>query len=200
MNRTLSFVALAAALSLPVLVPRSAHAADGTITYSGALTETTCTVTGGGAAWGTGNISVTLPDVSANLLASAGRTAGRTPFSLILGGGTRCTNGKTASLLVEASSLPFLDHATGALRSQVLNGARNVQIQLVNPANEQPINLAVNGVVANGDSVVAASNQPAATIVGNTATLNYVAQYLAAYGASTPGPIGAVLLYSMQYN
>ena len=96
--------------------------------------------------------------------------------------------------------MPFLDRNTGALRSQVINGARNVQIQLVNPANGQPINLAMNGVVAHGSTVVPESNQPAATIAGNTATLNYEAQYLAVYGAATPGQIGAVLLYSMQYN
>lgn len=199
MNRTF-FVALATALTLSALVPHATHAADGSVAYSGALTETTCTVTGAGAAWGTGNISVTLQDVSANLLSSPGLTAGKTPFSLILGGGTNCTNGKTASLLVEASSMPFLDRTTGALRSQVVNGARNVQMQLVNPANGQPINLAVNGVVAHGATVVPESNQPAATIVGNTATLNYEVQYLAVYGAATPGQIGAVLLYSMQYN
>jgi major type 1 subunit fimbrin (pilin) len=197
MNRTLFSVALAAALTLSALAPRAANAGDGTITYNGVVTDTSCTVTGGGAASGTGNIKVQLPDVSATILSNAGLTAGRTPFSLILGG-AHCTSGKTAALWVETSETTMLDFATGALRNTL--GAGNVQVQLVNPANNGVVNLGANAVVANGATVVVASNQPAATIVGGAATLDYAAQYLSVGGGATPGAVETALTYSMQYN
>lgn len=200
MTRTFFSVAVAAALALTALSPRTTHAADGTITYNGAVTDTTCTVTGGGAASGTGNITVQLPDVSASILSAAGQTAGKMPFSLILGGGAKCTNGKTAALWIETTETPALDNATGALRNQAPGGAGNVQVQMINPTNNQPIDLSVNAIVANGDTLIAGSNQPAATIAGNTATLNYEAQYLAVGGGSTPGLVTTYLTYSMQYN
>jgi major type 1 subunit fimbrin (pilin) len=200
MQRTFFSAALTAALSLAALTPQLARAADGTITYNGAVTDTTCTVTGGGAATGTGNVTVQLPDVSSNILGGAGLTAGKTPFSLILGGGTKCTNGKTAALWIETTQTPALNNVTRALRNQASGGATNVEVQLINPANDQPIDLSVNSMVANGDTVIAGSNQPAASIAGNTATLNYAAQYLAVDGASTAGAVSTYLTYSMQYN
>lgn len=200
MQRTLFSAALAAALCLAALAPQLARAADGTITYDGAVTDTTCTVTGGGAASGTGNVTVQLPDVSSNILGTAGLTAGKTPFSLILGGGSKCTDGKTAALWIETTQTPALDTATGALRNQASSGAANVEVQLINPTNDQPIDLSLNAIVTNGSTVVASSNQPAATIEGNTATLNYAAQYLAVDGAATAGVVTTYLTYSMQYN
>jgi major type 1 subunit fimbrin (pilin) len=200
MQRTLFSVALAATLSLGALAPRNSHAADGTITYNGAVTDTTCTVTGGGAATGTGDVTVQLPDVSRSILAVAGLTAGKTPFSLILGGGAKCTNGKTAALWIETTQTPALDASTGALRNQAPGGATNVQVQLINPANDQPIDLAVNAAVISGATLIAGSNQPAATIAGNTATLNYAAQYLATNSGATSGLVTTYLTYSMQYN
>lgn len=200
MQRTLFSAALAAALSLAALAPQFARAEDGTITYNGAVTDTTCTITGGGAATGTGDITVQLPDVSSSILGSAGLTAGKTPFSLILGGGAKCTDGKTAALWIETTQTPALDMTTGALRNQAAGGATNVEVQMINPANDQPIDLSMNTMVTNGATVIAGSNQPAATISGNTATLNYAAQYLAVDGASTSGLVTTYLTYSMQYN
>lgn len=200
MQRTFFSAALAAALTLAALAPQLARAADGTITYDGAVTDTTCTVTGGGAATGTGDVTVQLPTVSSGVLSSAGSTAGQTSFSLILGGGTECTNGKTAALWIETTQTPALDTTTGALRNRASSGATNVEVQLINPANDLPIDLSVNAVVTNGDTIVSGSNQPAATIAGNTATLNYAAQYLAVDGAATAGAVTTYLTYSMQYN
>lgn len=71
---------------------------------------------------------------------------------------------------------------------------------MVNPANNQKIDLGVNGLVTNGATVIAANNQPAATIVGTSATLNYIGRYLAKGGAATAGAVSTVVTYSMQYN
>ncbi|WP_114238885.1 fimbrial protein [Dyella sp. C9] len=200
MKKTLISTALVAVLGLAGLAPMAASAADGTITFNGEVTDTTCTITGGGAATGSGNITVTLPTVSASALASNGQTAGDTNFSLILGGGTNCADGKTAALWIETSQTPALDVATGALKNQAASGAGNVEVRMVNPANSQPINLGINAQVTSGETVIAANNQPAAEISGNTATLNYIAQYLANGGSATPGAVTTYLTYSMQYN
>lgn len=196
MKKTLFTAALAVAFGL---VAMQASAADGTITFNGQITNTTCTITGGGAASGTGNITVTLPTVSTSAVAAVGQTAGDTAFSLVLGGGANCTNGKTAALWIETSQTPALDTASWALKNQTAGGS-NVEVRMVNPANNQPINLGINAAVAAGATVISANNQPAATIAGNTATLKYVAQYLAATAAGTPGAVGTYLTYSMQYN
>lgn len=195
MKKTLFSAALAAAFGLVAL---QASASDGTITFTGDITDTTCTVSGGGAAQGTGNITVSLPTVSKASLPS-GATAGDTDFSLVLGGGANCTNGKTASLWIDTTATPALDTATGALKNQT-SGGSNVEVQMVNPTNNQKIDLGVNTVVHAGDTTLLGSNQPAATIAGNTATLAYKARYLAANAAATSGAVSTYLTYSMQYN
>ncbi|MDQ8051195.1 fimbrial protein [Luteibacter sp.] len=196
MKKTLCSTALIAALGL---VATQASATDGTITFNGQVTDATCTITGGGAATGTGNLTVTLPTVSTTALPSTGTVAGSTPFTLNLGGGTNCTNGKTAALWVETTATPALDTATGALKNQA-SGGSNVQVQMLNGNDNQPINLGINAAVVNGQSLISANHQPAATIAGNTATLKYVAQYYAANAAATPGAVTTYLTYSMQYN
>ncbi len=190
MKKTILSAALVAVMGVAAFAPKIASAADGTITFTGNITATTCTITGGGAASGTGDIQVDMPTVSTAALPS-GATAGDTNFSLVVGatGDTNCTNGKTASLWVDASATQYLDTVTGAL----MNGgtANNVEVQLVNPANLNPINLA--------DST-SSSNQPSAVITGGTATLNYTSRYKAVGGDATEGSVNTFLTYSMQYN
>lgn len=200
MKKTILSAVLAAAFGFVALVPQHAVAEDGTITFNGSITDTTCIVTGGGAATGIGNITVTLPTVSTSALGADGKTAGDTNFALILSGGTNCTNGKTAALWIETTKTPALDTTTGALKNQASGGAKYVQVRMVNPANNLPINLGINARVALNNTVIAANNQPAATIASNTATLNYVAQYLAKDQAVTAGAVSTYLTYSMQYN
>jgi major type 1 subunit fimbrin (pilin) len=199
MKKTLITTALTAVFGFAMVIPMVASAADGKITFNGEITNVTCTITGGGAATGSGDITVKLPTVSASALSKDGATAGNTPFSLVLSG-ANCTDGKTAALWVETNQTPALDNATNALRNQQSGGATNVEVRMLNAANNNPILLGINDYVANGQQVIAANNQPAAIIAGNTATLNYVAQYLAVGAASTPGLVTTYLTYSMQYN
>jgi major type 1 subunit fimbrin (pilin) len=199
MKKTLITTALTAVFGFAMVIPMVASAADGKITFNGEITNVTCTITGGGAATGSGDITVKLPTVSASALSKDGATAGNTPFSLVLSG-ANCTDGKTAALWVETNQTPALDNATNALRNQQSGGATNVEVRMLNAANNNPILLGINDYVVNGQQVIAANNQPAATIAGNTAMLNYVAQYLAVGAASTPGLVTTYLTYSMQYN
>lgn len=198
MKKTLISTAMAAVLGFAMFASMVAQASDGTITFSGEITETICEITGGGAATGSGNIEVAMPTIGmASLL--QGQSAGDTSFSLILSG-ANCTDGKTAALWIETTQTPALDTTTGALINQASGGAGNVQVRLVNPANNLPIDLGINGKVSANTARIAANNQPAAKISGNTATLNYVAQYLAVGGDATAGEVNTYLTYSMQYN
>lgn len=197
MNKLLLSTIIASAFGLAIT---NANASDGTITFNGKISAASCTVTGGGAATGTGNITVTMPTVSTQALQAANSTAGETAFSLILGGGTNCTNGQTAAMWVETASSADLDTATSNLKNHATSGS-TAQIQLFNPANNGKIMLAQNATVANGNTVLS-NNQPAATISGNVATLRYVAKYVNAGAAAsvTPGDVQSALVYSMQYN
>lgn len=197
MKKLVLSVALASICSM---VGLNASASDGTITFNGNISAASCTVSGAGAASGTGNIAVAMPTVSTHALEAANSTAGDTSFSLVLGGGSNCTNGQTAAMWVETTNSADLDTTTGNLKNHA-SGGSNVQIRLINPTNNGKIQLAQNVAVVNGNTILS-NNQPAATIVGNTATLKYVAQYVnaGAVGSVTAGAVQSALVYSMQYN
>lgn len=189
MKKTLFSAALAAAFGL---VAMQASASDGKITFNGEVVDTTCTVSGGGNATGTGNnITVNLPKVGVSALSAAGSTAGDTTFSLIIGanGQTACTNGKTASMWVDISQSSAIDGSTKAMKNDTTTGS-TAQVRLLNGANFSAIDL------------LAGTNQPTAVIANNTATLPFVAQYLNGGAASsvTPGLVNTHLVFSMQYN
>jgi major type 1 subunit fimbrin (pilin) len=68
----MSATGMISALALPGLI----QASDGTITFNGTVTDSTCTVQVNNA--GAGDGIVTLPTVSKSLLQNAGDTAGAT--------------------------------------------------------------------------------------------------------------------------
>lgn len=189
MNKTLLSAALVAAFGLTAI--GNAAAADGKITFNGMITDVTCTVKGGeGTDGGAQNFTVTLPTVSVTALNAADKVAGETPFTVILGGSgeANCTNGKVAYLRFEPLSSP-VDAATGRLINQAAGGATKVQVELLNKG-KAPINL-YTGANADGSKE---------TISGNTATLQYGAQYHATGGASTAGAVSTFANYSVVYN
>ncbi|WP_266171116.1 fimbrial protein [Dyella subtropica] len=185
-------LASAIALAMGIAVVGSAQAASGgTITFTGSVTDATCTVSGGaGSDGGTGNFSVALDEVNANQLAAAGDTANKKAFSVIIGGpgqGT-CTDGKVASMSFLPSSI-HVDAATGALKNALTGEATNTQVQLLDGgAAGTPINLAAGTYAAT------------ATIANNTATIPFSVQYLAVNGAATPGLVSTNVVYAVTYN
>src|SRR4051812_2985019 len=98
-----------------------AFASDGTISFSGSLTDATCVIKVNNTS---ANGSVGLPAVSKASLASSGLVAGATTFTLNL---TGCTTGKTINAYFEAG--PTVNSVTGNL----VNGgtAGNVEVQLL---------------------------------------------------------------------
>lgn len=158
-----------------------AAAADGTITFNGNVTAQSCTINGNGS--GAKDFSVTLPTVSSSMLATAGQTAGRTPFSISL---TACTPA-TGSVHTYFEPGPTTDIQTGNL---ILNsgGASNVEISLLNSDFS---------VIKAGAADASQNSKPVAIATGS-ATLNYYAQYYAT-GAATAGAANSSVMYTLSY-
>src|SRR3569832_315346 len=87
--------------------PMSSYASDGTITFSGALTATTCLVNGG-----SNSMAVTLPTLPTTSMTPGPTTnfAGSTPFQISVSG---CTAGAQALTLFEGGSI----NSNGRLRN-----------------------------------------------------------------------------------
>ncbi|MFS8974099.1 fimbrial protein [Cupriavidus necator] len=171
----------AAIAALTVTVPQFASAANGNITFNGKITPQTCVISGNGTT--STDFTVTLPEVSVSTLDSAGRTAGRTPFSI----GLNCTP-STGSVHAYFEPGANVDTATGRL-NVLPGGATNVQIGLLNAANSSKINLG---------AADAAQNSIAVPLVGGIATLNYYAEYVAT-GIATPGAAESSVMYTIVY-
>jgi major type 1 subunit fimbrin (pilin) len=186
MNKTFLSAALATVCGIAALAPQATMAADGTLTFRGNISATTCTITGGtNTNGGTSDIIVTLPTVSANALASAGATAGDTPFTLSLSG-TGCTEGKLATVHFEPTSSPLVNASTGNLANN--GSATNVEVGLLNK-NQQPINL-FTSANSLGETIATGSQ---------TATIPFIARYVAT-GVAGEGTVDTSVEYSLTYN
>lgn len=166
------------------LASLGAQASDGTITFTGSLSDTTCSING--IAAGTlATSTVTLPQVSASSLGVTGATAGRSaPIPLAL---TGCTGTATKAVAYFESG-PNIDPANGYL-SNTSGTASNVDVRLLN-ASFQPINILSglnNDIAGNG-----------ATITAGTANLMYYGEYYAT-GKATAGTVNTSISYTMQY-
>lgn len=170
------------------LLSTSAMAADtGTITFNGAITDSTCNVSieGGGA-----DATVTLPTVSASSLQTAGDDNGKTRFNMALSG---CTG--TALNTAKAFFQPgnTVDSSTGRLLNTDLTGAQFVSLQLRDGSDDSVINV--------GDQ-----NQTGTSAIGyvdissGSATLPYFVEYYAeASNAVTPGAVTSQVTYNLDY-
>lgn len=188
MQKQIALAAVIVSTSVIALMSVNAHAADGTITINGALTDTTCSVNSV-ASGSAANVTATLPTVPSGSLAAAGATAGTSnlgDLKLTLSG----CSGAATKVVARFENGPTVDQASGNLTNQaVSSAANNVQVRLLN-AQMQPINILTN---ANNDIA-----SKGAAISGGAATLNYFAQYYAT-GKATAGNVSTSVQYTMQY-
>ncbi|ASU37301.1 fimbrial protein [Herbaspirillum sp. meg3] len=170
-------------LAIAALAPVASFASDGTINFTGTVTNQTCTINGGSP-----NFSVTLPKVSASSLATAGAKAGQKPFTIAL---TACsTKSGGARALFEIGS--GVNTNTGRLINTVTDntGAKGVEIGL---ATANGTDILVNGVSTQPQSFVAID-------ANGSATLNYLAQYVATGTVPTgAGATTSSVTYSIEY-
>ncbi|MGL6017136.1 MAG: fimbrial protein [Gibbsiella quercinecans] len=178
MNKTK--VAIFAASMLLGSQATAALASDGTISFTGSVTDQTCTVSVNG---GSATETVALPVVSKSVLAVAGDTAGATSFTLSLSDCTTASGNAYAYFEQGAN----VDITTGRLNNT--GTATNVAIQLKD-ANANAIYI--------GSDIQSDSPATAAISANGAATLNYSAEYYAT-GASTSGSVASSVTYSISY-
>ncbi|WP_248749744.1 fimbrial protein [Pseudomonas sp. MWU15-20650] len=176
------FLAATGVAALPVF------AADGTITLTGEITGTTCSISGGsGSTPGASpNFSVALNKVQASALNAPGQTAGSKPFFIHV---STCPKDTVVAVLYESSS-PAINPATGNLMNQAPakpKPASLVEVQIVDGTTNRPMDLRL------------AMNSSSATVPeSGTVSLPFAAQYFAT-GKATPGPVSTQVLYSVTF-
>lgn len=176
-----------AALSSLFAVSAVQAAGNGTINFTGAVNSQTCNATVNGATGATA-AAVTLPTVQANVLSTAGNTAGQTAFKMDV---TGCaTTSPTGATTVKA----FFEKganvdSNGRLINTTAGGANNVVLELVDGTG--------NTALKAGDATQNTGNF--ITISGGNATLPYSVRYYAT-GAATAGAVTSNVTYSLIYN
>ncbi|MFT0474645.1 fimbrial protein [Pseudomonas antarctica] len=182
---------LAAALALTAALSQPADATDGTINFSGLVTDVTCTVEG--AAPGTGAVvkDVNLGGVSAARLASAGSRANLTGFTIRVGapGEGSCTNGRTAMVAFDPTS-PAIDVASGRLNidghddPSDTTTAKNVQVEVTN-RDGSPIHVytekSAGVVIADNQAVIPLAAQMYASAPATEGTVKTRVGFLIEY-------------------
>lgn len=156
----------------------AAHAADGTVTINGKVTDQTCKVSANSK-----DITVTLPTVGVGSLATAGTTAGRTPFTINL---ENCKAGDVSAFFETGGNV---DAASGRLNNT--GNASNVQVQLLSDSS------VVIPVLANAAQAPVTTKATVAKDA-DSAALNYYAEYYAT-GAAKAGDVATSVQYTINY-
>lgn len=169
---------LAAVLSVPAL------ASDGTINFTGAIKDVTCTVTSAGT---NGISTVTLPTISQNALTAVGATAGDTNFNIEL---SNCAGTGVAGSGVAVHFEPSVNvNANGRLINT--GAATGVDLALYQANTATPMNLGV------------APTAPYKTMTGVTpsgsATMPYTVKYYATSATPGAGTVTSSVVYSIVY-
>lgn len=160
-------------------LPLASNASDGEVRITGTITANTCNITTGAA----GLHTVTLPTVMASALNAAGKTAGRTPFTVEL---ASCSpeSGNVALYFEPGANT---DMASGRLNNT--GAATGVQVGLLN-GSMVPIEL--------NQSTALLQKSQTVSIASGSATLNYFAEYYAT-GAAGVGDVITSTFFSIVY-
>lgn len=189
MNFKTKAVVLSALITASLFSGSAVTAKDGTITFTGQISDATCDISGGdetNANQGP-DFKVTLPTVSTTALKEKGQYAGDTPFYINLSG-TKCPEGKLANVVFERAQSMNIDTETGFLKNHTITGAaKNVQVRILNK-DKKVLDL----------NKINVSHQPV-TINNNTGRFEYWGQYVAT-GQATAGTVETNVVYSISYN
>jgi major type 1 subunit fimbrin (pilin) len=197
MNIRVKRAMLAAGIVATMALPLSSQASDGTITFTGAVTASTCTLSvNGGANAGTATVALPTVDTAALTNTGAGTTAAGTFFSV---GVSACSAvadigaGPAAptqvALYFEAG--PNVDEATGGLINTVAGS--NVEVNLYNASGSTIVGTQIKP----GTN----TNQPAAQSIAAGGTQWFYAGYstAGAGAAATAGAVSTSITYSLIY-
>ncbi|MEH6417496.1 fimbrial protein [Pseudomonas sp. CGJS7] len=177
MKRFLALILMSSAIA-----PAAALASDGTVRIEGSVIAPTCVLTNGPTP---ADIRVKLPAVAVSALASAGQTAGRTPFVIRV---ADC-DATTAQVQTYFEPGPTVNTSSNNLSLQGATGnAGNVELQLLNADHSQ---------VLLGNPLGLQNTQSVAVENGGAA-LRYYAQYVAT-GAATAGAANSSVTFTLIY-
>jgi major type 1 subunit fimbrin (pilin) len=167
----------------------AAHAVDGTITITGAVAATTCTVQVNG---GSNSATVALPTVGTSSLQGANSFSTPVPFSIGVAG---CNT----NLVSMAPYFESTGSSTFTAAGRIQTSVTNVDIQILNSAGT-PVNLNGSATVTAG---LTGQSVPVVTLTGTspnkTATSNFFARYFSALGSAGSGSISVNLAYTVTY-
>ncbi|HEJ7179684.1 TPA: fimbrial protein [Serratia marcescens] len=155
----------------------TAHAADGTINFTGEILEQACEVDAGSKSQ-----TVALGKVSKNAFSSAGDTAAATSFDIKL---SKCP-GALSTASVKFEGTPNATDNNVLALNQETGAATGVGVKLYN---------------VDGSALpLSKGSQSFPLVKGGTTTLNFKSAYVATNTTVTPGPANAVAKFSVIYN
>ena len=192
-------VIAAAGITATLAAPMSSLASDGTITFTGAVTASTCTIKINNAGTGDGTVALPIVDTAALTNGAARTTAAGTFFSVGLSACTAATDiggtpsaPTTVQIYFEAG--PNVDEVTGGLINTVAGS--NVEVNLYNASDASIIGTQIKP----GTN----TNQPIAQTLGSLIGTQwfYAGYSTAAAGghAATAGAVSTSITYSLIYN
>jgi major type 1 subunit fimbrin (pilin) len=186
MKKTLLTAALLTAFGVAAVAPQAnaANTSSGTITFTGSLTASTCTVAVNG---GASTQTVTLPTTPLvnGVLSAAGQSAGWTAVTLTLSG---CTGLTGYTKVFPYFTGTGIDTTNGYLSNT--GSATNVEVALSNSSS------LTNVLTLQGAS--GAQNAGTQLLSATTPTFSYFAGYVAT-GAATAGGVSASVQYTLNY-
>jgi major type 1 subunit fimbrin (pilin) len=163
----------------------SAFAADGTVNFTGSVTDTACVVDMGGST----ALSVPMGNISKTSFGASGSLAGATKFTLKL---KSCPNATTATIKFDGIA------AGGDDKILALTGGSGAAAGLgiqISDKNGKVLPLSVNSAsydLAKGDATVPANDV--------TNDLNFTARYISTSATVTSGSANATATFSINYN
>jgi major type 1 subunit fimbrin (pilin) len=196
MNIRIKRAMLAAGIAMAL--PLSGQASDGTITFTGAVTASTCTLSvNGGTNAGTATVALPTVDRAALTATGAGTTAAGTFFSV---GVTGCsgvadigsgTPAAPTSVAIYFEAGPNVDEATGGLINTVTGS--NVEVNLYNASGSTIVGTQIQPGTP--------THQPVALTIASGGTQWFYAGYsTAGVGiAATAGAVSTSITYSLVY-
>jgi major type 1 subunit fimbrin (pilin) len=198
MNIRIKRAMLAAGIVTTMALPLTGQASDGTITFTGAVTASTCTLSiNGGTNAGTATVALPTVDRAALTGTGAGTTAAGTFFSV---GVTGCsgvadigsgTPAAPTSVAIYFEAGPNVDEATGGLINTV--SGSNVEVNLYNASGSTIVGTQIQPGTP--------THQPAPLTIASGGTQWFYAGYSTAGAgiAATAGAVSTSITYSLVY-
>jgi major type 1 subunit fimbrin (pilin) len=198
MNIRIKRAMLAAGIVTTMALPLTGQASDGTITFTGAVTASTCTLSiNGGSNAGTATVALPTVDRAALTATGAGTTAAGTFFSVGVSGCTGIadigsgTPVAPTSVAIYFEAGPNVDEATSGLINTVAGS--NVEVNLYNASGSTIVGTQIQPGTP--------THQPAALTIASGGVQWFYAGYsTVAAAAATAGAVSTSITYSLVYN